>query len=190
MTAQGNACGVGDRPIALTGVERDAVFELGIRPTYALGCSVAVEGDVELMLANAALWTQAARITNAGRTGVIAGAVRDQIALLLDEAIAEALEDLEATRRARDLWRAGDALSGLPGLDADETEARYAAELDRGRRIFHGLNSLAAKLSLPGTQPPGTAAPALVARSPSGEGGARSALPGEALARRQADQRA
>lgn len=132
---------------------------------------------MELMLANAALWTQAARITNAGRTGVIAGEVRGLIAVLLDEAIPEVLEDLEATRRARDLWRAGDVLSGLPGLDADETEARYAAELDRGRRIFHGLNSLAAKLSLPGRQPPGLDAQF-------------SAPLGEVLARGQADQHA
>ena len=143
---------------------------------------------MELMLANAALWTQAARITNAGRTGVIAGEVRCLIAVLLDEAIPEVLEDLDATRRARDLWRAGDVHSGLPGLRADETEARYAAELDRGRRTFHGLNSLAAKLSLPGTQPPGIDAPVLVARSPSGEGGALSAPLGEVLARGQADQ--
>ena len=144
-----------DHSIALTGVERDAVFELGVRPTFSLDCGVAFEGDVELMLANAALWTQAAKITNAGRTGIITGEVRTQILALLDEAIPEALAGLEKTTRSRDLWRAGSCAHGFPGLDDEETEAHYAEEIDRDRRIFHGLRSLSAKLDGGGGAPVG-----------------------------------
>ncbi len=135
-----------DQPIALTGVERDAVFELGVRPTYSLDSGVAFEGDVELMLANAALWTQAATITRAGRTGVITGEVRRQILDLLDAAIPEALADLGRATRSRELWRAGSRVHGFPGLGAAETESRYTEEIDRDRRVFHGLRSLSAKL--------------------------------------------
>ena len=142
-----------DHLIALTGVERDAVFELGVRPTYALDCGVAFEGDVELMLANAALWTQAAKITDAGRTGVITPEVRAQIISLLDAAIPEALADLEQTTRRRDLWRAGAGEHGFHGLGPDETEARYAEELERDRRLYHGLRSLSAKIGVAGAAP-------------------------------------
>jgi len=135
--------------VTLTGVERDAVFELGIRPTFALDCGVAFEGDVELMLANAALWKQAATITSAGRTGVISSEVRDQIIGLLDEAIPEALADLDETTRNREMWRAGASEHGFPGLDADETEVRFAEEIDRDRRVFRGLESLSVKLDRP-----------------------------------------
>ena len=140
-----------DHSIELTAVERDAVVELGVRPTYSLDCGVDFEGDVELMLANAELWIEAAKVTSAGRTGVITAEVRAQILALLDEAIPEALADLEQATRSRELWRAGSAAHGFPGLGAEGTEARYAEEIDRDRRTVQGLRSLSAKLeSTPG----------------------------------------
>jgi hypothetical protein len=138
-----------DHSIALTEVERDAVVELGVRPTFSLDCGAAFEGDVELMLANAALWTQAAGITSAGRTGLITDELRAQINALLDEAIPEALADLEQATRHRELWRAGSSEHGFPQLGEEATEARYAEEIERDRRVLHGLQSLAAKLDRP-----------------------------------------
>ena len=75
--------------------------------------------------------------------------IRAQIIALLDEAIPETLDDLNRVTRDRELWRAGSSDHGFPGLGAEETEARYAEEIDRDRRVFHGLRSLSIKLDRP-----------------------------------------
>ena len=69
-----------ERVIVLTEHESVAVIELGLRPTYALDCRQDVEGDVDLMLANAAAWMRAAEITSAGRAGRIPPELRADIA--------------------------------------------------------------------------------------------------------------
>ena len=114
----------------------------------AVARGVALEGDVELMLANASLWTVAATITTAGRTGVIARGARP------DHQVARGRDPRGAHRARADRAQPravarGAANHGFPGLGPDETEARYAAKIERDRRAFHGLKSLSVKLAAP-----------------------------------------
>ena len=134
--------------IALTAQERTALIELGLRPTYSLVPCDAHAGDVELMLANAALWMQAAEITRAGAGRGAAGAPG---------------AGRRAARRRRCPTRCGTwsgrratatrgepvtGRQGFPELGAEATEALYAEYIDRERRRCQALRSLAAKLHL------------------------------------------
>ena len=68
-----------EQAIRLTDDERDAVRELGLRPTY--GLRYAPELDVDAMLANATAWMQAAEITSAANAGWIPPTLRREIAI-------------------------------------------------------------------------------------------------------------
>ena len=85
-------------------------------------------------------------ITSAGRAGRIPPELRAEIAALLDEAIPEALEDLESTTRNFEHWRSGDVRHGFPQLAAPETEALYREYIEQDRHMLHALNSVAAKI--------------------------------------------
>ncbi len=132
--------------IVLTDQEREAVIELGLRPTYALESSHQRENDVQMMLSNASAWMRAAEITSAGRAGRIPHELRGEIAGLLDEAIPEAQQDLESTTRNFQHWRAGDVRHGFPQLAAPQTEALYREYIAHDRHMLHALSSVAAKL--------------------------------------------
>jgi hypothetical protein len=133
--------------ITLTSVERAAVLELGLRPTYSVDGSAAHRCDVETMLTNAALWKQAARIISAARTGVIPPELHPLFVTLLAEAIPETTGDLERMTRERDRWRAGDLDYSFPGFDDEAAEAMYEEGLERDRRVLGGLMSLNARLA-------------------------------------------
>ena len=142
-----------EQAILLTDDERDAVRELGLRPTY--GLRYAPELDVGAMLANATAWMQAAEITSAANAGWIPPTLRCEIADLLNEAAPESMLDLESTIRSRNRWRAGDAGQGFPQLGREETEELYAELIENERHHADALRSISAKLD-----PAGVTAPA------------------------------
>ena len=138
--------------IPLTDDERDAVRELGLRPTY--GLRYAPELDVESMLANATAWMQAAEITSAANAGWIPPSLRREIGELVDEAAPESVLDLETTIHSRDRWRAGDAGQGFPELGPWEIEALYAELIDNEQHNADALRSISAKLEPAGLTVP------------------------------------
>jgi len=141
-----------EEKIRLTDDERDAVRELGLRPTY--GLRYAPQLDVEAMLANATAWMQAAEITSAANAGWIPPTLQREIAGLLNEAAPESMLDLESTIHSRDRWRAGDAGQGFPGLGPGETEALYAELIENEQHNADALRSIAAKLDRAGPTAP------------------------------------
>jgi hypothetical protein len=137
-----------DEAITLTSGECAALIELGLRPTYSLVTCEAQVSDVALMFANSALWMQAAEITIAGARGVVPPELREQVGALIEEALTDALRDLERLLTSRDAWRAGDGTQGFPELGADEIAALYEEYIEREREQLRALKSVAAKLHL------------------------------------------
>ena len=65
---------------------------------------------------------------------------------LLEEAIPEAVWDLDCLTHNRALWREGDTRHGFPGLDAAQIEARYARYITSEGRLLSALKGIQAKL--------------------------------------------
>ena len=130
----------------LTDDERDAVRELGLRPTF--GLHYAPQLEVDMMLANATAWMQAAEITSAANAGWIPPALEREIKVLLVEAMPESALDLESTITSRDRWRAGDEGQGFPELGPRDTERVYDELIGNEQRHLDALRSISARLGL------------------------------------------
>jgi hypothetical protein len=173
----------GNTMILLTYLERAALVELGVRPTFDLPPCPDGEVTTECVRASAEAWSHAATLTLAGQTGLLPRALGSEVALLLAEAIPEAAGDLDLVKHNRERWRGGDASQGIPGLGSDSTEGCFASHIARDTLLLDGFRSLDRHLQAeqvaPGRATPERArgsAPARSARGcpPSGSGRSRS----------------
>jgi len=180
--------------ILLTYLERAALVELGLRPTFDLPPFRDGEVTTEFVRASAEVWSHAATLTLAGQTGLLPRALSSEVALLLAEAIPEAVGDLDLVKHNRELWRGGDASQGIAGLGPDSTEGCFASHIERDTRLLEGFRSLDRHLQAerdapgPATQGPAQAsAPARSVRDcpPSGSGRSRGPRRSEQSPRRR-----
>jgi hypothetical protein len=135
-----------DDTILLTYLERAALVELGLRPTFALRQHSGAHVSTDFVRESAAVWSHAAEITMAGQTGLMPLELGPEVAALMAEAIPEAVGDLRLTREHRALWRGGVAAHGIPGLGRAATEGCFADSIDRDTRLLEGLRSLDRRL--------------------------------------------
>jgi hypothetical protein len=135
-----------DDTILLTYLERAALVELGLRPTFVLRQNTGAQVTTDFVRASTEVWAHAAEITIAGQTGLMPLELGPQVAALMAEAIPEAVGDLRLIREHRARWRAGDASHGIPGLGNAATEGCFADSIDRDTRLLEGLRSLDRRL--------------------------------------------